>query len=204
MKKLASVALAALIVLAGVKLVETPIASDAFVFIVNKNNPVRSLTAEQIRKIYTGEITNWSQAGGGNAEMKVFTRPRNSGSEEIFRTLVMKDVEPAEFPEAVVNAMVEVFYEVTSHEGGLCYTFDNYKNIIARRPDSEVPRIAVNGVFPDERNVRDGSYPFISRVHVAIRSDLDRGSMAYKLYEWLLSDAARSTIAECGFLPDWR
>jgi ABC-type phosphate transport system substrate-binding protein len=59
----------------------------------------------------------------------------------------------------------------------------------------------VNGVFPDESSVRGGTYPFISKVHVAIRSDLDRGSMAYKLYEWLLSENAHSTIAECGFLP---
>jgi len=62
----------------GVSLIEVPIASDAFVFVVNLNNPVKSLTVEQIRKIYTGEITNWSEVGGNNSKIKVFTRPRNS------------------------------------------------------------------------------------------------------------------------------
>ena len=62
----------------GVTLIETPIALDAFVFVVNKNNPVQSLTINQIQKIYTGEITNWSQVGGNNESIKVFTRPRNS------------------------------------------------------------------------------------------------------------------------------
>ncbi|MDR0815574.1 MAG: hypothetical protein LBN37_07485 [Bacteroidales bacterium] len=44
-------------------------------------------------------------------------------------------------------------------------------------------------------------YPLIAEVHVAIRSDLDHNSMAYKLYEWLQSDGAKSVIAECGFIP---
>ena len=136
---------------AGVTLIETPIASDAFVFIVNKNNPVKSLTVEQIRKIYMGEITSWSQVGGSNADMEVFTRPRNSGSEEIFRTLVMDGLEPADFPSAaIIPWMLQTFHEVLGNPEGICYTFDNYKGRIARIPDSEVPRIAVNGVFPSE------------------------------------------------------
>ena len=73
----------------GVELTETTIALDAFVFVVNKENPIKTLTVDQIRKIYTGEISNWSEAGGNNADIKVFTRPRNSGSEEVFRELVM-------------------------------------------------------------------------------------------------------------------
>jgi len=44
------------------------------------------------------------------------------------------------------------------------------------------------------------SYPFISKVHVAIRSDLDHNTMAYKLYEWLQTESAKSTITECGFI----
>ncbi|MDR2968731.1 MAG: substrate-binding domain-containing protein [Tannerellaceae bacterium] len=168
---------------AGVTLIETPIALDAFVFVVNKNNPVRSITVDQIRKIYTKEITNWSQIGGNNAEMEVFTRPRNSGSEEIFRELVMAGMEPADFPESAIGGMALVFTEILGYEAGICYTFDNYKLLQARVPDSEVPKIAINGVFPDENTVKNGTYPFISEVHAAIRSDLDRNSMAYKLYE---------------------
>lgn len=186
----------------GVTLIETPIALDAFVFVVNKKNPVKTITAEQIQKIYMGEITNWSQIGGNNAEMKVFTRPRNSGSEEIFRELVMANLEPADFPESAIGGMAQVFSEILEHETGICYTFNNYKLLQARVPDSEVPKIAINGVFPDENTVKKRTYPFISEVHVAIRSDLDRNSMAYKLYEWLLSENAKSTITECGFIPN--
>ena len=185
----------------GITLIETPIASDAFVFVVNKSNPVKTLTVSQIRKIYTGEITNWSQIGGKNASIKVYTRPRNSGSEEVFRKLVMDGMEPADFPASGIGGMSQVFVEILSSEDAICYTFNNYKNLQARVPDSEVPKIAVNGIFPDDKTVKNGTFPFIAKVHVAIRSDLDHNSMAYKLYEWLQSDDAKSTITESGFLP---
>jgi phosphate transport system substrate-binding protein len=185
----------------GITLIETPIALDAFVFVVNKSNPVKTLTVNQIQKIYTGEITNWSQVGGNNASIKVFTRPRNSGSEEVLRELVMNGLEPADFPESSIGGMSQVFGEILHNVDGICYTFNNYKNLQARIPDSEVPKIAINGIFPDEKTVKNGTFPFISKVHVAIRSDLDHNSMAYKLYEWLQSEDAKPTITECGFLP---
>ncbi|MBE0662495.1 MAG: substrate-binding domain-containing protein [Bacteroidales bacterium] len=185
----------------GITLIETPIALDAFVFIVNKNNPVKSLTINQIQNIYTAETTNWSQVGGNNTSIKVFTRPRNSGSEEVFRELVMNGLEPADFPESSIGGMAQVFGEILHNEDAICYTFNNYKNLQARIPDSEVPKIAINGIFPDEKTVRNGTFPFISKVHVAIRSNLDHNTMAYKLYEWLQSEDAKATITECGFLP---
>ncbi|ANH79743.1 hypothetical protein A8C56_01015 [Niabella ginsenosidivorans] len=187
---------------AGIILTETPIASDAFVFVLNKNNPVKSLTADQIRKIYTGEIINWSQIGGKNAAIKVFTRPRNSGSEEVFRSLVMDGMEPADFPESAIGGMAGVFTEVRNFENAICYTFNNYKNLQARVPDSEVPKIAIDNIFPSEKTIANGTYPFITKLYVIIRSDLDHNTMAYKLYEWLQSQHAKPTIAECGFLPD--
>ena len=185
----------------GVILIETPIAMDAFVFIVNKSNKVKSLTVSQIQQIYTGKITNWSQVGGNNEDIQVFTRPRNSGSEEVFRTLVMNGLEPADFPEAPIAAMFGVFKEIIAFENAICYTFDTYKEMQARESAKEVPKIAINGIFPDNKTVKNRTYPFISEVHVAIRSDLDRNSMAYKLYEWLQSENAKSTIKECGFIP---
>ena len=184
----------------GVTLIETPIALDAFVFVVNKNNPIKSLTISQIQKIYTSEITNWSQVGGNDENIKVFTRPRNSGSEEIFRTLVMDGLEPADFPEVAIGSMYFVFWEVKQNPSGICYSFQTYKELQARVPDIEVPIIAINGVLPNENTVKNGTYPFIPEVHVAIRSDLDHNSMAYKLYEWLQSEDAKSTIIECGFI----
>jgi phosphate transport system substrate-binding protein len=186
----------------GVTLIETPIASDAFVFMVNKNNPVKSLTIEQVQKIYTGEITNWSQVGGNNADIQVFTRPRDSGSEETLRELVMDGLEPGDFPASAIGGMMQVFGEILYNEDAICYTFNNYKELQARVPNSEVPVIAINGVYPSRKTVKNGTYPFIPKICVAIRSDLDQNSMAYKLYEWLQSDYAKSTITESGYVTE--
>ena len=183
----------------GVTLVEIPIALDAFVFVVNEKNPVKSLTVNQIQKIYTKEITNWSEVGGNNADLNAYTRPRNSGSEEVFREVVMDGLEPAEFSEIfTILSMPVVLINSLHDENGICYTFNNYAEAIMRMPN--VPKIAVNGISPNKNTVKDNTYPFISKVYVAIRSDLDHNSMAYKLYEWLQTENAQSAITECGFI----
>lgn len=184
----------------GVTLIQTPVALDAFVFIVNEANPVKSLTTEQIRRIYTKQITNWSEVGGRNSEMAVFTRPRNSGSEETLREVVMNGLEPAEFPEsAQVQGMGAVFSEIQHSEDGICYTFNNYKEMIAQIPEGIASKIAVDGVIPDKTNIGNRTYPFTTEVYAVIRSDLNRNSMAYKLYEWLQTESAKTVFEECGF-----
>jgi phosphate transport system substrate-binding protein len=186
----------------GVTLIETSIAIDAFVFLVNKNNPVENLTVNQVQRIYTGEITNWQQVGGNDLAITPFTRPRNSGSEEIMRSLVMGDLEMANFPESSeIVTMAGVFPEVRDHPSGFCYTFNFYKDVMVRVPDSDVPKIAIEDVFPDANTVKNGTYPFIAEVHVAIRSDLDPNSMAYKMYEWLQTEGANGVISESGYIP---
>ena len=184
----------------GVTLVEIPIASDAFVFIIHQKNPVKSLTINEIQKIYTKGITNWSEVGGKKADINAYLRPRNSGSEEVFRTLVMDGLEPADFPESFyLLDMPWVFITMLWDEYGICYSFNNYADVILRNTD--VPKIAINGISPNRNTVKNSTYPFISEVHVAIRSDLNHISMAYKLFEWLQSEEAKSTINECGFIP---
>lgn len=74
----------------GVILNATPIALDAFVFITNLNNPVKSLTSGQIKGIYKGDVTNWKDVGGNDSQINPYVRDANSGSQEIMETLVMK------------------------------------------------------------------------------------------------------------------
>ena len=66
---------------AGKELVYTPIGKEAFVFFVSEDNPVDGLTSEQIRNIYSGNITNWKKLGGRNLPILAFQRPKNSGSQ---------------------------------------------------------------------------------------------------------------------------
>ena len=65
----------------GIDLGKLEITREGFVFLINKNNPVKSLTIEQIKDIYSGKITNWNQVGGDDAPINAFQRNRDSGSQ---------------------------------------------------------------------------------------------------------------------------
>ena len=77
----------------GLEWSQEPIATEALVFMVNADNPVDSLTVEEIQKIYTGEITNWSQVGGEDREIVPFQRNKGGGSQAIMEKEVMGDLE---------------------------------------------------------------------------------------------------------------
>lgn len=186
----------------GVELIETPIALDAFIFLVNKDNPLRNLSVEQIQRIYTGELTNWQQVGGNNIDLMPFVRPDNSGSQEIMKSMVMGDLEIADFPESSeIASMAGVFSEVGSNSNAICYTFNFYKEKMMRMSNAYISKIAVNGIFPDESTIKNKTYPFTAKVYAIIRSDLDHNSMAYKVYEWLQTEEVNDLIVESGFVP---
>jgi phosphate transport system substrate-binding protein len=185
-----------------VALVEVPIASDAFVFVVNKNNPVGNLSQQQVRQIYNGEITNWKQVGGYDADIQPYTRPRNSGSEEIMQQIVMGELTMADFPEIYrIATMAGVFTELRNDPNSICYTFNFYKDKMVRIDDTDVPKLSIDNVFPDETTVKNNTYPFISYVHVAIRNNLDHNSTAYQLFQWLQTTHANDVIKESGYIP---
>ena len=188
---------------AGISLIETPIASDALIFIVNPNNPVTSLTSEQIQDIYTGKITNWKEVGGNDIEIKPYVRNANSGSQELMEALVMKDSDVTEFPvnnyELIVFNMTGAVDVVFQEVNAICYTVYYYKENIAT--GFNVKSVTVDGVYPDKETISNKSYPYVAPVYAVIRSDLDKLSMAYKLYEWIQTEGGEQTISESGYIP---
>ncbi len=188
---------------AGVTLIEIPVALDAFVFIVHPDNKINSLTKKQIQDIYTGKITNWSDVGGRNEEIKPYIRNANSGSQELMESLVMKDLDIPKFPESPYELMAFTMtgaFEVVNHDkNSICYTVFYYKeHIITETP---VKSVAVEGIYPDKETISNNSYPYVAEVYAVIRSDLDKLSMAYKVYEWLQTEAGKKAIEESGYVP---
>jgi len=186
---------------AGVSLTETPVALDAFIFIVHPYNPVKSLTIKQIQGIYTGKITNWKEVGGNDATIKPYVREANSGSQELMESMVMKDIEMNEFPVSwdVVFTMAGTFDVVQKDVNSICYSLYYYKEQILRT--SPTKTIAIGGIQPDKTTISNNSYPLVSEVFAVIRSDLDKSSMAYKLYELLQTNDGKRVISESGYIP---
>jgi len=188
---------------AGVQLIETPVALDAFIFVANLENPVKSLTTKQVQDIYMGKIKNWKEVGGNDKAMKPYTRNQNSGSQELMESLVMKELEMGDLAvdyEPELPGMSQVFSSIRYDVDALGYTVYYYKEHIVR--DKVVKSLAIDGIYPDKGSLQSRKYPFVAEVYAAIRSDLDENSMAYKLYKLLQTAAGKSVIAESGYLPN--
>jgi phosphate transport system substrate-binding protein len=112
---------------AGIELNFIPIAKDAFVFFVNKLNPVSNLTVEQIRNIYIKKITNWRIVGGKNREIVSYQRPANSGSQTAMIKEIMKGEKlpsPVRKRVHIANTMLQMVLEVAQDdEESIGYSF---------------------------------------------------------------------------------
>jgi len=185
----------------SVNLVTKAVALDAFVFITNVANPVESLTVKQIQDIYTGSITNWSQLGGNSLDIIAYQRNKNSGSQELMESLVMKDLEIAELPELTLFGMGGPFDRlVYDFQGeGLAYTVYYYKEFLTNTSDS-IKMLGVNGVVPSYENISNSSYEYVTEVYAVIRSDLDGDSNSYKLRDWLLGESGQEIVRESGYV----
>jgi phosphate transport system substrate-binding protein len=184
----------------GVRIRFTPVALDAFVFIVNTNNSVRNLSVQQIRAIYTGTLTNWSQIGGSEERINPYQRNKNSGSQEMMEKLVMHGQKMVESSSLEVPlAMIGPFNAIRHDRKGIGYTFQYYDTYMTHIP--EVRTIAVNGVEPNAGNIRKRTYPFVSEVVIAWLDDLPKGSPAQIVRDWILSEDGQRLVAESGYVP---
>ena len=184
----------------GVTLVEKPIAKDALAFMVNLKNPVNNLSIEQIQAIYTGNIVNWSEVGGLDCLIKPYVRNRNSGSQEKFELMVMAGLTIKEFPEMQIGkTMMTPYYQIEQDTTGIAFTpFYYYKVMVG---SGSTRAIGVNGVEMTKENIINGTYPYTSNVYTAVRSDIDKSSLACRIFDFLTSEEGQAIVDESGYVP---
>jgi phosphate transport system substrate-binding protein len=176
------------------------IALDAFVFIVDQDNPVEGLSTQDIRNIYTGRLTNWSEVGGQDAEIHPYQRDENSGSQELMRTLVMRELPMVDAPDLIMLTMFAPFYAVSTDPVGIGYSIYFYEENMAPEKES-VRLLAVDGVMPGADSIRSRQYPYTTEVYAVVRGDLPDDSLARQLLDWLRSPAGQALIQDCGYVP---
>lgn len=192
----------------GVSLIETPIALDALVFLVNKQNVVKSLTVKQVQDIYLGNITNWNKLGGANEAIKPFIRNANSGSQEMMKEIVMGNTGMPDWEvghnDEIISTMSSVYTELSIYKNGICFSPHYYKEYIIRDAvgADNLKSIEINKIYPNAKSIKNKSYPFVANVYVSIRSDIDHNSMTYKLYEWLQTESGKRVIRESGYVSN--
>ena len=186
----------------GVELEMAPLAIDALVFIVNPKNPVKNLTSDQIRKIYTGEITNWKEVGGEDHTITPYIRNADSGSQEKMETLVMNGltmIDGTYMPEIIGSQMASPYLQLENDEYGIGYTPFFYCTAMVRDL-MMVDMLSIDGVAPSKESLRANKYPFVSSIYAAVRNTEDHESKAYKLYQFLFTRKGADMIDESGYI----
>jgi len=178
----------------------TPIGTEAFVFFVHKDNPIDNLTTEQIKKIYSGEITNWSQVGGEDEEIVAFQRNQGSGSQSMLERF-MGDTPIMEAPKERVNdMMVGIIDKVSNYKNktnSIGFSFRYYVEGIIKNPD--IKMISIDGIAPTAKNIKNGTYPVVTPIY-AVTYEENTNVNVNKLLDWILSEEGQRIIEETGYV----
>ena len=184
----------------GVELVFTPIGKEAFVFLVNSKNNVDSLTSDQIRGIYSGKITQWSEVGGKKSlgAIRPFQREEGSGSQSAIQSF-MGDV-PLMEPEtenvmSAMDGMITKTANYKNYKNALGYSFRFYSTEMVT--SNQIKLLAVDGVAPTRENIENDTYPITSEFYAVTRSDANQEVKGF--LDWILGEQGQSLIEKTGY-----
>lgn len=168
----------------GVELELVPIGCEAFVFIVNEDNPVDDLTIDQVKGLYSGEFTSWSQVGGDNYFVDALQRNEGSGSQ----TAMLSFMGGQEMKRNPLGFMGRA----------IGFSFRYYVSGIVE--NGEVKMLSLNGVYPSKENISNGTYPIVSNFYAVYRKDNDNENVDI-LLDWILSPQGQQIVEESGYVP---
>jgi phosphate transport system substrate-binding protein len=163
---------------------------------LNETNPIGELTLDQIKGIYTGDITNWKDVGGPDAKIVVYGRENNSGTYVFFRDNVLKGKDYTSTMQslpgtaAVVNAVgkdkLGIGYGGAAYGKGIKFA--------KVKKDANAP-----GIAPSPETVKDGTYPLTRYLYMYLKS---RPTGELKNYvDWILSPEGQAVVSQVGYFP---
>ena len=170
----------------------TLVAIDGIAMIVNKENPVKDLTIEQIAALYKGEITNWSEVGGADAPVVLIGREAASGTRDGFESIT--DTEDACKYNQELTSTGEVVQTVSSNPNAIGYAS------LASVKDT-VKLISVEGVTPSTETIQNGSYKIQRNFVMVTKKNAELSPAAKSFFEFATSSAADEWIIEAGAVP---
>ena len=173
-------------------LTATVLAYDGIAIIVHPENPVADLSVETIAKIYTGEITNWSEVGGNDAEIVLIGREAGSGTRDGFESIT--DTEDACKYRQELTSTGDVITTVAQNPGAIGYAS------VASVKDT-VKALMVDGVAPTEATIKDGSYVVQRPFVLVTKTGEELSDAAFKFFTYITSNDANEIISAAGVVP---
>jgi phosphate transport system substrate-binding protein len=176
--------------------VEVKVAKDGLSVYLNEKNPVKELSLEQIKDIYTGKIRNWKEVGGGNSKIIVYGRENSSGTYVFFKDNVLDgadflaSMQSLPGTAAVVNAVVKD--ENAIGFGGAAYAKGIKYAAVKKDKNSKAYE-------PTEENIKNNNYPISRFLYLYLRN---RPTGELKNYiDWILSNEGQEVVAKVGYFP---
>ena len=189
----------------GVEFEIVPIVKDAFVFFVNTDNPVESLTLEQIQNIYSGDIKNWKDVGGENERILAYQRPENSGSQSGMLELVMKGKKMMKpLTETVSQTMEDIIDVISDYSNGKnAIGYSYYYYATQMYTNDKMKMLAVNGIDPTYENIKTGLYELQTQYYAVIRRNEEQNSETRKLLNAMKSERGQKVAKEAGYVQNY-
>lgn len=170
------------------------IAYDGIAIITNKNNLIKNISLDQIKGIYTGQITNWNQIDGGkDAPIVVVSREEGSGTRDAFQEIVGYKSEELKADAMISNGNGGVKESVASNENAVGFVSFEYL-------DDKVNIANVENVEPKAELVKSGEYK-ISRPFLLVNKDGELSEDGQKLIDFILSDEGQTIVKENKLIP---
>ena len=173
-------------------LVGTVLAYDGIAVVVHPENPVSDLDVETIAKIYTGEITNWSELGGSDAEIVLIGREAGSGTRDGFESITGTE-DLCKYRQELTSTG-DIITAVSQNPAAIGYAS------VASVKDT-VKALSVDGVAPTESTIKDGSYVIQRPFVLVTRTDSKLSEAAQKFFDYITSAAANDIITSAGVVP---
>ena len=170
----------------------TVLAYDGIAIIVNPENPVNDLDLKTIAKIYTGEIKNWKEIGGKDAEIVLIGREAGSGTRDGFESIT--DTEDKCAYRQELTSTGDVITTVASNPNAIGYAS------LASVKDT-VKALTVDGVVPSEETIKNGSYVVQRPFVLVTKTDVTLSESAQSFFNFITSEAAHEIIIEAGVVP---
>ena len=176
----------------GIRVKEFAIAYDMVVPIVHPSNPVKNLSADQLKGIYDGSITNWKQLGGRDERIVVISRDTSSGTYEIWHERVMKkaDVKKDALLQASSGSIITA---VSGNKKAIGYVGFGYIS-------NSVHGVSINGVPPTIDNGKTGKFP-VSRKLFMFVNEKKFSKEASDFVSYVISPKGQGIVKEEGFIP---
>lgn len=190
---------------AEIELEIVPVAKEAFVFFVNKENIVENLTLNQIQQIYSGKITNWKDVGGNDEKIIAYQRPSTSINQKGMTSIIMNGIKMKEPDiENIIQSNSESISAIKEYENqtnAMGYSYYYYTTSMYKGEDIKL--ISIDGIQPSYDNIKTGTYRFQTTYYAIIKKSEPKDGNVRKLLNAMISDYGQNIVKEAGYVQNY-